>query len=155
MQRQSYNGGARRHLLNPIHQAAHQEKAPAVFAKPIAIAAGVNQARVEIETGAFVLNLQNEGLLVQGGPDANALPRVFVIAAKNRIGQRLGQRNRHVESAGFRLESLLGAPPHDRPDYRLDQPEIARDANVDRKAEVAKTGLAWRWCCSVRVTTVR
>jgi hypothetical protein len=128
-------------LLNPIHQAAHQKEPAAIFPNEAPFCAWIDQAGVEIKTGAFVFDLEHERFVIDGGAKADAFRQVFVVPAQDCIRQRFGERHRDIQPAHLRGEGVFYTAANDNTNDGFDETDIAGDAHVDGKVKIPEPAL--------------
>jgi hypothetical protein len=128
--------------LDAIHERAHEEQASAVLALDVQRIGRIADVAVEVEGLALVLHVDDETHRVDGGAHAHALVWIFVVRAKDRVRDRLTERDRHVERELVGVVRQLGAGMSNELDDALDVRDVARDLDfeIDAKPGVGREG---------------
>ena len=132
MERQSNDVSLARFVaFDAIHQGAHEEQAATILALEISRPCGVHGARVEVEPGALISDLEYQRVVAHDGADADMLVSNPAVAAQDRVAQGLRERHGHVQRTLPRGERELPALTSYLFDDRLDLANVARYEPVD------------------------
>src|SRR5438105_3742143 len=145
MQRQPDDVSAIRESLDAIHELLHEEEATTILALDAA-ARRVDRTSGEVEASPLVGDLDDEHRIVDACADVNVLVGGALVAAKNRVRQRLRQRHWNVQMAVPWAERVLHAFAAHPLDDVLNEADVARDAELDLDAwhrRLALTPSTW------------
>lgn len=124
--------------LDSIHQLSHEEQAAPVFAIEIVRRGRIGVRLIEVKTGALIANFHDESSCIDFGADVNVFGRIVSVAAQDGIRQCFAERDGHVEHDLPLGEIHDLALATDQLDDVLDEPDIARNVELDDPDVVAK-----------------
>jgi hypothetical protein len=115
--------------LHVVHELLHEEQSASVLAIDVAGRGGIDQRRVEIESRTLVRDLDDQPKTIDLGANVDVLRGVVEVAAEDRVGQRLGERDGDVEHDLALCVVQLFALAADEFNDTLDETDVAGDVD--------------------------
>src|SRR5687767_3595860 len=120
--------------LDAVHQLVHEEKSATIFAENVLRSRRVGSHRGEVESRAFVHDVEDELVIVDHRANADVSRAVVPVAAQDGVRDRLRERNTHVQRAFVGRNGKLATLPGRELYHAFDVPDVAWYLDVESDA---------------------